>query len=406
MVRLLDTFTAARILGLMRTMLTLWVVCWGMGAEVSHAQTCSISPPVVSKNLQSTVRYSVSNVSGAKVLDSFSSTLTLKDCKGFPPNSYYYFSVGTDSAFDFVDGLPYSSSSKSAGFKYYATCYSAPKCYDINNSVVPSGSRSSSGIALQAYLSLSGTDANGNSCINIQGINAMNAQFQGYTNAVLSTIVNNCVTIVAKLDVVVTQETAFSPSNAVKIPVGLGSYGFAYLGFGDTNGSFILPNRYSFSLGSSTYVTATGTCALSLSNSNIDMGMISPAVISFTRTDGAIVSKPLTITVNNCTGYASGKNKVMQWVFKPSSSDLTRMENAIITGGSTGISAQIVADSKYDMFGNLMDNRFITSGENYITSGKTSDNQTLNYRVYLVRNTDAVKAGAFSSTATVTLSYQ
>jgi type 1 fimbria pilin len=48
----------------------------------------------------------------------------------------------------------------------------------------------------------------------------------------------------------------------------------------------------------------------------------------------------------------------------------------------------------------------IKSGENYITSGKTSDTQTLNYTVRLVRNSETVTNGGFTSTATVTMSYQ
>jgi len=155
------------------------------------------------------------------------------------------------------------------------------------------------------------------------------------------------------------------------------------------------------------FIAASGTCALSLSNTNLNMGMVSPERISATPRNEVVMSKPLIMTVNNCTGFASGKNKVMQWVFTtPNSKDRTRMENALVTGGASGISAQIVADNKFDLSGNAMASRTITNGENYITSGKTSDNQTLNYQVNLIRNTDAVNAGAFSSTATVTLSYQ
>jgi type 1 fimbria pilin len=84
------------------------------------------------------------------------------------------------------------------------------------------------------------------------------------------------------------------------------------------------------------------------------------------------------------------------------------MTNGAVSGGSQGLSAEILADQKFTLDATpvAMGTNKIKSGENYITSGKTSDNQTLNYTVHLVRNSETVTNGGFTSTATVTMSYQ
>ena len=400
MVRLLDTFTAARILRLMRTMLTLWVVCWGMGAGVSHAQDCTNRQVVVNKNMKPNIQFSVNNISGAKVLDTFSSTLTFTGCSGFA-NTPVTWQLRLDPVFEVTTPGAYQLNGNIFEGTMWASCFRAGQCFDTNNAEVRVSTSNTNGIALKNRTTITGTQTNGANCLTIK---SLNSGFAGTASLFeIDTLLNGCSTVVYKVDFSVTQETVFAPSNATTL-----KFNFlpAVFPFGVLSGPGQMgSSAYTLFTTGANLVSASGTCALSLSNSNLDMGMISPEVI--TRTYGAVVSKPLTITVNNCTGYASGKKKVMQWVFTtPHSSDLTRMENAIISGGSSGISAQIVADSKYDLSGNLMANRFITSGENYITRGGPDDNQTLNYRVYLIRNTDAVKAGAFSSTATVTLSYQ
>jgi len=154
----------------------------------------------------------------------------------------------------------------------------------------------------------------------------------------------------------------------------------------------------------------TGTCALSLSPTALNMGNFTPAQVSAIAQGNAVSTKPLSITISNCTGFTAGKNKVLQWTFANPSADLTQMNNGAgaVSGGSQGLSAEILADQKFtlDAIPVDMGTNKIKSGESYITSGKSSDNQTLNYTVRLVRNSETVTNGGFTSTATVTMSYQ
>jgi type 1 fimbria pilin len=159
-----------------------------------------------------------------------------------------------------------------------------------------------------------------------------------------------------------------------------------------------------------TLTSQAGTCALSLSPTALNMGNFTPAQVTAIAQGNAVATKPLSINISNCTGFPAGKNKVLQWTFAKPSVDLTQMNNAAetVSGGSQGLSAEILADQKFtlDAMPVVMGTNKIKSGENYITSGKTSDNQTLNYTVRLVRNSETVTNGGFTSTATVTMSYQ
>ena len=404
MVRLLDTFTAARILGLMRTMLTLWVVCWGMGVGVSHAQDCGVRSVVVNKSPLPTVRFNVSNFTGAKVIDTFSSTAIFSACSGFANNVWWNVNLDPTFVFSMYESGNYIDSGGT--WRVFLNCGNPARCFDINNvALTPS---STSGISLTTRITMRGTQANGTVCHDAPSLSSGTFTSNGVLQSVslsLNANAKDCDKFVINVESVLTQEAVFSPSNTAKIILNPPTLQPA-------SGFLTGPNQMGskiFTLfpNSTNFIAASGTCALSLSNTNLNMGMVSPERISATPRNEVVMSKPLIMTVNNCTGFASGKNKVMQWVFTtPNSKDRTRMENALVTGGASGISAQIVADNKFDLSGNAMASRTITNGENYITSGKTSDNQTLNYQVNLIRNTDAVNAGAFSSTATVTLSYQ
>jgi type 1 fimbria pilin len=96
---------------------------------------------------------------------------------------------------------------------------------------------------------------------------------------------------------------------------------------------------------------------------------------------------------------------MLRWIFDdPKLDDFTRMENTPF-GSAKGISAQIIADAKFDASGNAMASNIITNGEKYMASGKAADEQKLNYKVNIIRNSDAVVEGAFSSKATVVLDY-
>jgi type 1 fimbria pilin len=138
------------------------------------------------------------------------------------------------------------------------------------------------------------------------------------------------------------------------------------------------------------------------------MGNFTPAQVTAIAQGNAVSTKPLSITISNCTGFTAGKNKVLQWTFAKPSADLTQMTNGAVSGASQGLSAEILADQKFTLDATpvAMGTNKIKSAESYITSGKSSDNQTLNYTVRLVRNSETVTNGGFTSTATVTMSYQ
>jgi type 1 fimbria pilin len=222
---------------------------------------------------------------------------------------------------------------------------------------------------------------------------------------------NACSKITIKVTGRITQTAAFYKSNTQTIRLDT-------VGDSSTNFRFVLvseaptPRFATIDLFSSpaTLTSQPGTCALSLSPTALNMGNFTPAQVTAIAQGNAVATKPLSINISNCTGFPAGKNKVLQWVFTSPSADLTQMNNGAgaVTGGSQGLSAEILADQKFtlDAMPVVMGTNKIKSGENYITSGKTSDNQTLNYTVRLVRNSETVTNGGFTSTATVTMSYQ
>ncbi|NBS77789.1 MAG: hypothetical protein EBT28_10410, partial [Betaproteobacteria bacterium] len=219
-------------------------------------------------------------------------------------------------------------------------CGNPARCFDINNvALTPS---STSGISLTTRITMRGTQANGTVCHDAPSLSSGTFTSNGVLQSVslsLNANAKDCDKFVINVESVLTQEAVFSPSNTAKIILNPPTLQPA-------SGFLTGPNQMGskiFTLfpNSTNFIAASGTCALSLSNTNLNMGMVSPERISATPRNEVVMSKPLIMTVNNCTGFASGKNKVMQWVFTtPNSKDRTRMENALVTGGASGISAQ------------------------------------------------------------------
>lgn len=218
-----------------------------------------------------------------------------------------------------------------------------------------------------------------------------------------------CSKIIIKVTGKITQTAAFYKSNAQTIRLDTdqdASTNFRFVLMSDIGTTFFTPIDLF-----STPVSLTaqpGTCALSLSPTALNMGNFTPAQVSAIAPGNAVSTKPLAITIGNCAGFPVGLNKVLQWTFANPSADLTQMTNGAVSGASQGLSAEILADQKFtlDAIPVAMSSNKIKSGEDYITSGKTSDNQTLNYSVRLVRNSEPVSTGSFTSTATVTMSYK
>jgi type 1 fimbria pilin len=81
------------------------------------------------------------------------------------------------------------------------------------------------------------------------------------------------------------------------------------------------------------------------------------------------------------------------------------MENTAVEGAATGISAQIQADARRSVVNSTLLSSIVPSGEWYVTSGLSSNNQSLSYKVNLIVNGDTVSPGNFGTSAVVTVSY-
>ena len=163
-----------------------------------------------------------------------------------------------------------------------------------------------------------------------------------------------------------------------------------------------------FSLVNRVFTYSDTTCALTLSPSTLNLGNFLLSTIQSTPVNTTIPKSnlPLNITISNCKGGAVGANKVFLVQFTtPRATDSTLMDNET-TGGTTGVSARITADSRLDVSTQTPLPNVVKSGESFITSAGTTDSKTMTYTVEFVRNSDTATTGAFSSSAVFTMSYQ
>jgi hypothetical protein len=392
-----------------------WVFLFAafMTVNESHAQKCTTSAVLVNKILPTTVPFSFS--SGTKVLGSYEATVTLTGCTGYSITTPMLLEIiSTDELFNFSIGTV--GGNKFTNRNENILCLVNNICFDSANVPVVSSSLSS-GIKHEIITQINGLDNQQKECVTslTQASNRRGTDSEiGFSVQSRRVRVNfsnaTCSKIIINVAGNINQIAPFFLTNVQTIPLLFNrdpSKNFRIVLKTNTSPSQIgIIDLFSSPV---TLTAQTGTCALSLSPTALNMGNFTPAQVSAIAQGNAVSTKPLSITIGNCTGSTASLNKVLKWTFANPSADLTQMNNGAVSGASQGLSAEILADQKFtlDAIPVDMGTNKIKSGESYITSGKSSDNQTLNYTVRLVRNSDAtVTTGGFTSTATVTMSYQ
>jgi hypothetical protein len=395
-----------------------WVCLFAafMTVNESHAQKCTSSSVTVNQTLPTSMPFSFT--SGTKVLGSYEGTFTLSGGSGTTTNPLR-LSLFTPQVISPTGPQPTVNGRQYLVNTERVACFVNNVCFDsANKSFFDTvTSVEGSGISHEFTAQINGLDNLSKECVaSITNASMATGGTQDppgswvFHNMTLNFTNNACSTITINVKGRITQTAAFYKSNAQTIRLDT-------VGDSSTNFRFVLVSRDAprafapVDLFSSpaTLTSQPGTCSLSLSPTSMNMGNFTPAQVTATTQGNAVATKPLSITISNCTGFPAGKNKVLQWVYAKPSVDLTQMTNGAVSGGSQGVSAEILADQKFTLEATpvAMASNKIKSGENYITSGKTSDNQNLNYTVRLIRNSDAtVASGLFNFTATVTMSYQ
>ena len=394
-----------------------WVFLIGafMAMNESHAQKCTGSTVTVNQTLPPTMAFSL--VNQTKILGSYEATVTLSGCSGFTPTQFLTLNQLTTEAFS-PTVLPTVSGRQFVISSERVACFRINMCFDSANKSFSDTvtSVNGSGISHEYTAQINGLDNSSLDCVaslttpSQGGGSVLGISGQWTIRSVRINFSNSaCSKIIIKVTGKITQTAAFYKSNAQTIRLDTdqdASTNFRFVLMSDIGTTFFTPIDLF-----STPVSLTaqpGTCALSLSPTALNMGNFTPAQVSAIAPGNAVSTKPLAITIGNCAGFPVGLNKVLQWTFANPSADLTQMTNGAVSGASQGLSAEILADQKFtlDAIPVAMSSNKIKSGEDYITSGKTSDNQTLNYSVRLVRNSEPVSTGSFTSTATVTMSYK
>jgi len=395
-----------------------WVFLIGafMAMNESHAQKCTGSTVTVNQTLPPTMAFSL--VNQTKILGSYEATVTLSGCSGFTRTQSLTLTLITTEAFT-ATVLPTVSGREFVISGDRVSCFRINMCFDsVNKSFFDTVTPvTQSGISHEYKAQINGLDNSSLECVanltnpnvgsgGVVEVSGLWTQYRVRINFSNSA----CSKIIIKVTGKITQTAAFYKSNAQTIRLdtdqdGSTNFRFVLVSEGVTPPVFTAIDLFSTPV---SLTAQPGTCALSLSPTALNMGDFTLAKVSAIAQGNAVSTKPLAITIGNCTGFPIGLNKVLQWTFANPSADQTQMTNGTVSGASQGLSAEILADQKFtlDAIPVAMGSNKIKSGENYITSGKTSDNQTLNYTVRLVRNSETVSTGSFTSTATVTMSYK
>jgi hypothetical protein len=411
-----NEFIAGRMLQRLRCLAALLLVCLGLGATSSYAQSTPTCTAITAGNLTSmkpTVSYST--FTSLKSLDKFSRTVTLSGCSGFTVNRF-------DVAIDNPVSVKFNTTVNNGGvvglqrWRSFASCNNAlfvlNACTDANGQVLSANSNPTSGFRYDISVNFLGTTSLGEPCGTATGGNPDDfvSPFQRFR---LSIIFRNCSTFIIQFDVEVFQNadpiftnTLGVPTLAAKIVQGNRTSGLFFLKFPNNPIPLLANSNITLIPAVSTYISNAGTCSVSLSPTTINMGSLSPDALLNKVKNDVVVSKPLNVSIGNCPTLSNGKNKTLKWTFiKPRSDDVTLMENTAVEGAATGISAQIQADARRSVVNSTLLSSIVPSGEWYITSGLSSNNQSLSYKVNLIVNGDTVSPGNFGTSAVVTVSY-
>lgn len=397
-----------------------WAVCgilmWAaLALNHASAQTCNPSATTLT-NIQTVVpTMAFTSGSQSKTIGTYSAQINFDGCSGYNSTNAASVIVFLPVHFSAVVPSSFQVTGNKVIFSEHVQCIFAGNCTDSTSASRISSKIQITGVAHELTVEVNGLNASSTQCVS----SLSNVSFSQGGSTILAgqftmrsfkaNLSSACTKISIKLTGKFQQTASFYLSSVEKISLAnspLTSPNFqSFIGF-------VVQTRKvdTFNLFSSPAVmtTQSGTCSLSLSSSTITFGNILLDNVKAMNTPGQVIAtKPLTLTISNCSGPAAvGKSKVLQWAFAAPSADSTQMTN-LSTGStnSTGISAQILADKKFDLNGSELTTKVIKSGELYVTSGQKSDTQTLNYNVQLVRNSETVQAGLFNTTATVILSY-
>jgi hypothetical protein len=371
----------------------------GCIANHSHAQNCTKNL-ALSKATPLDSSYLVSSSSRTRVIFK-AEVIHVVDCTSFPLNTSVA-PMSADVGLALARSTPEITSTAPLNAKvtFRLQCEFTGVCFDSTGiNVIDAGDNPTSGIDGTLEIFYSGQDSQGQQCFNT--IEVANFSVSGKAIATSPKIVasTTCQRLTMKLILTVQQTGVFYKSNVATIKWPSVENGNNFT-FGVT--TFSAQTRIVQPL---TLNIQNGTCAVKLSNTLLSFGVLKPSQVNALANGGVAKTLPFSLDINNCVGTSLGKKKMLRWIFDdPKLDDFTRMENTPF-GSAKGISAQIIADAKFDASGNAMASNIITNGEKYMASGKAADEQKLNYKVNIIRNSDAVVEGAFSSKATVVLDY-
>ena len=318
-----------------------WVFLIGafMAMNESHAQECTGTPVIrTTQSLPPTMAYSF--VNQTKILGSYEATVTLSGCSGFNTTKPLpIFIAYTGAMFGgeniTVNGTQYNMSGERVG------CFINGYCFDSGDAVAKF-TNELTGISHEFTAQINGLDNLSKECVapltntgsNLSGLvpglvgtwrlKPIQINFSNTTSA--------CSKITIKVTGRIIQTARFYLSNVDTIllkTAGDASDNFRFVIGGSTANQ--LANFDLISV-PATLISQAGTCALSLSTTALNMGNFTLAQVSAISPGTAVSTKPLAITIGNCTGFPIGLNKVLQWTFANPSADQTQMSNGTVQG--------------------------------------------------------------------------
>jgi len=372
----------------------------GCLANHSHAQTPTCTQNLaLSKATPLDPSYLLSSSSRTRVIFK-AEVIHVMDCTSFPLNT----EITLMSALVQIAQLSStpeiaSSSPLNAKVTFRLQCDLANVCFDSAGiNVIDAGDNPTSGIDGTLEIFYSGSNSLGQQCFNVTKVSGSGRLSIALQPFIVAT--STCQRVTMKLILTVQQTGGFYKSNVATINwKGITPNPNFVFGVSQLSSDTFIQQPLTFNI-------QNGTCAVKLSNTLLSFGVLKTSQVNALANGGVAKTLPFSLDINNCVGTSLGKKKMLRWIFDdPKPDDFTRMENTPF-GSAKGISAQIIADAKFDASGNAMASNIITNGEKYMASGKAADVQTLNYKVNIIRNSDAVVEGAFFSKATVVLDYQ
>lgn len=370
----------------------------GCLANHSHAQGCTQNQ-TLSNATSLNSSYLISSSARNRTIFSAEGIFVL-DCTGFsaqmPIPNIKLFLIPTMLA---QKPTLSSSSPIAAKTTFVINCQFNFICFDATGNAVVDAEDPDPGINGTLDIFISGVDSTGKQCFSSGQLLLTNLN-PGVLLTSGGTTTSSCVRFIVKALLTLTQTKALTLKNIASIKLKSPQGAVLQFSIEET------PSSLDIARAPVTLNVQNGTCAVKLSNTLLSFGVLKTSQINALANGGVAKTLPFSLDIGNCIGTSLGKNKMLRWIFDdPRLGDFTQMDNSPF-GSAKGISAQIIADAKFDSSGNAMASNIITNGERYMASGKSADVQTLSYKVNIIRNTDAVVEGAFSSNATVVLDYQ